>query len=277
MWTVIDEKWCGSVAAVSYSLLEYSKIPRPYIAHLLAADKLNLSSNSNKFYRFDTRISLSRLFPLPIGGKEREKEWRGGRTIKQRTVGWIVGTWPKSGYLRTAGWGKIRQWITGPLYVASYYSLFHTMLETRRVTQIPNTCAAFCREVCTEGTRGVSERIYTSPPIFPSWKAQQQWQGHGEHDVWRVLVHKIRLVSLKPVVQDIGRAYIKNRHRDEWIPENPVVASFPNNVSRGTRPLFFDCYRCCIARGYRCRLIFWISLVIFATNLYLHEYVYRSL
>lgn len=47
-------------------------------------------------------------------------------------------------------------------------------------------------------------------------------------------MHKIRLVSLKPVVQDIGRAYIKNRHRDEWIPENPVVASFPNNVSRGT-------------------------------------------
>lgn len=138
----------------------------------------------------------------------------------------------------------------------------------------------YLRDVLSRGlhrgdARGVWANIYLPPPIFPSWKAQQQWQGHGEHDVWRVLVHKIRLVSLKPVVQDIGRAYIKNRHRDEWIPENPVVASFPNNVSRGTRPLFFDCYRCCIARGYRCRLIFWISLVIFATNLYL--YVYRSL
>ena len=106
------------------------------------------------------------------------------------------------------------------------------------------------------GREGCLSEYIPPSPIFPSWKAQQQWQGHGEHDVWRVLVHKIRLVSLKPVVQDIGRAYIKNRHRDEWIPENPVVASFPNNVSRGTRPLFFDCYRCCIARGYRCRLIF---------------------
>lgn len=96
----------------------------------------------------------------------------------------------------------------GSLYVA--YTLSFIPLETRRVTQIPNTCARrFVARVAEEAAQ----------PI-PSQKAQQQWQGHDVS--LSVLVHKIRLVSLKSVVQDIGRAYIKNRHRDEWI----VVASW---------------------------------------------------
>lgn len=129
-------------------------------------------------------------------------------------------------------------------------SLFHTALETRRVTQIPNTCAAFCREVCTVGAeRG--EYIPPAPSSFPLGKRNNNGRANGERDVWRVLVHKIRPVSLKPVVQDIGRAYIKNRHRDEWIPENPSSGIVPPTTFREgslSRPLFFDCYRCCIAR-----------------------------
>ena len=130
-------------------------------------------------------------------------------------------------------------------------SLFHTALETRRVTQIPNTCAAFCREVCTVGAEG-GEYIPPAPSSFPLGKRNNNGRANGERDVWRVLVHKIRPVSLKPVVQDIGRAYIKNRHRDEWIPENPSsgIVVPPTTFREGSlsRPLFFDCYRCCIAR-----------------------------
>ena len=142
-------------------------------------------------------------------------------------------------------------WHRTTLSLSLSLSLFHTALETRRVTQIPNTCAAFCREVCTVGAEG-GEYIPPAPSSFPLGKRNNNGRANGERDVWRVLVHKIRPVSLKPVVQDIGRAYIKNRHRDEWIPENPSsgIVVPPTTFREGSlsRPLFFDCYRCCIAR-----------------------------
>lgn len=113
--------------------------------------------------------------------------------------------------------GWIRQWITGgPLYVA--YTLSFIPLETRRVTQIPNTCA-FCREGCRGGS-----------PTHPLLESATTMAGPRRLSV---LVHKIRLVSLKSVVQDIGRAYIKNRHRDEWIAVASWQLSFPKNISRG--------------------------------------------
>lgn len=178
MWTVIDEKWCGSVAALSYSLLEYiRKFLYPHIfSHLLSTDELNvLKSYSN----FTARISLSPPF-LPANSRKGKR--RGG-IIKQRTVGWIVGTWPKSGlgYLRTPGWGKIRQWITGPLYVASYYSLSLSLsLSYRAGDKARDPNPKYLRGVLSRGLHrgGGGGWIYTSCPIFlPSWKAQQQWQG----------------------------------------------------------------------------------------------------
>lgn len=78
----------------------------------------------------------------------------------------------------------------------------------------------YLRGVLSRGLhREGGEYIPPAPSSFPLGKRNNNGRANGERDVWRVLVHKIRPVSLKPVVQDIGRAYIKNRHRDEWIPE----------------------------------------------------------
>lgn len=72
MWTVIDEKWCGSVAALSYSLLEYiRKFLYPHIfSHLLSTDELNVLKSRTRILPLESRCLL--LFSLPIRGKGRE-------------------------------------------------------------------------------------------------------------------------------------------------------------------------------------------------------------
>lgn len=243
--------WLGRGAIIQSPRI-YSKIPLPtHISHLLSTDELNvLKSYSN----FTARISLSPPFP-PCQFEEREEKGRDNKTENRwmncwymTEVGSRLSSNTRMGKDSSMDHGAI---VRGIVLLSLSLSLFHTALETRRVTQIPNTCAAFCREVCTVGAEG-GEYIPPAPSSFPLGKRNNNGRANGERDVWRVLVHKIRPVSLKPVVQDIGRAYIKNRHRDEWIPENPSsgIVVPPTTFREGSlsRPLFFDCYRCCIAR-----------------------------
>lgn len=91
----------------------------------------------------------------------------------------------------------------GGTIVRGIYSLFHTVGDKARDPNPKYLREAFCREGCRGGS-----------PTHPLLESATTMAGPRRLSV---LVHKIRLVSLKSVVQDIGRAYIKNRHRDEWI------------------------------------------------------------
>lgn len=125
----------------------------------------------------------------------------------------------------------MERFVNGSQEHCTWYTLSFMPLETRRVTQIPNTSSGFCREpvqVCVQrgmlnvwrGTFG----IHHHHSHHLSSSASTTMAGPRKRCL-RVLAHKSRLVSLKSVVRDIGRAYIKNRPRDERSPR--IVASLP--------------------------------------------------
>ena len=109
------------------------------------------------------------------------------------------------------------------------YSLFHATGDTARDPNpkyFVGVLSRACTSLCAAGDAQCLARNPRHPPppspLPPS--ASTTMAGPRERCL-RVLAHKSRLVSLKSVVRDIGRAYIKNRPRDERSPR--IVATLP--------------------------------------------------
>ncbi|KAK1130455.1 hypothetical protein K0M31_018586 [Melipona bicolor] len=140
---------------------------------------------------------------------------------------------------------EIRQWITGALYVV--YSLFHATGDTARdpnpkyfVGVLSRACTSLCAAgdalSVWRGTLGIHHHHHL--PFSASTTMAGPWER-----CLRVLAHKSRLVSLKSVVRDIGRAYIKNRPRDERSPR--IAATLPTfeDFSASSIITVVRCYR----------------------------------
>lgn len=116
--------------------------------------------------------------------------------------------------------GEIHQWITEALYVV--YSLFHATADTARDLN-PKYFLGVLSRACTSLCAGDAQCLARNAnPLYSPRAAtscthplQSTTMAGPRERCLRVFAHKSRLVSLKSVVRDIGRAYIKNRPYDE--------------------------------------------------------------